>query len=287
MAEAASETETPRKTAMSTDSFTLCSFVDEVECRVDMLRREATTLMGERASLLEIMDQLKKDCMHVDMSPEDSQELLTNMERLKVRCEAVEIHVHTVRDEGQRQSLHKVNGALEKLHTRLASSQNTSGSVVLQAQSYLNACLPEAVGPIDSRFQSMVLGCAVDDQKDIRRRLQRFVQEGGSEGKVDSSSQRDRSNDSFSEKGLSNNSARLVDQERPAASPLPSDVTYDERSRGKEMANHMSALWNASPKDLTSDERRREGGGGRFHAEDNDSDACNREENAAGFDSSS
>lgn len=40
-------------------------------------------------------------------------------------------------------------------------------------ESCLNACLPEPLSAkVDSRFQSKVLGCTVDDQKYFRKKLQ-------------------------------------------------------------------------------------------------------------------
>ncbi|XP_076441444.1 BAG family molecular chaperone regulator 2-like [Babylonia areolata] len=289
MAEAstAEENETPK--AMATDSFTLCSFVDEVESRVDMLRRQATALMGERASLLMIMEQLKSDCMNVDIPPEDCQELVTNMERLKARCEAVEIQVHTVRDEGQLQSLHKVNSALEELEDRLFSSQNVSMTAGGKARSYLNACLPEPVGPIDSRFQSLVLGCTVDDQKDVQRHLESLVRELS----LSSSSPRIKPKDTSSRADLSNNSSEVVNSLSSlgglTSSPQSSNITRDENSKENEIDNHLTAHWNAAPKDLSCDQEKQPvqtEGEGR-HSQSGSSSAHNKEHNTSVFDSSS
>lgn len=98
---------------------------------------------------------------------------MANMDRLKERCKAIEVRVYTVRDEGQTQALEKVTQALANLETEV--SDNGSVETSKKAQSFLNACLPDSVGAVDSRFQSMVLGCALDDQKEVRRRLQVLV----------------------------------------------------------------------------------------------------------------
>ena len=68
MAAGAPFDENETRNPMAEDSFTLFSFVDEVESRVEMLRKQATALIGERASLLMIMDQLKSDCMRCDIT---------------------------------------------------------------------------------------------------------------------------------------------------------------------------------------------------------------------------
>lgn len=68
MAAAAFSDENGTDKLMASDSFTFFSFVDEVESRVEDLRRQATALMGEQASLLAIADQLKNDCMKCNLS---------------------------------------------------------------------------------------------------------------------------------------------------------------------------------------------------------------------------
>lgn len=69
MAAAASSNKSETEKLTATDSFTLYSFVDEIESRVDTLRKQASALIGEQASLLMIVDQLKSDCMKCDIPP--------------------------------------------------------------------------------------------------------------------------------------------------------------------------------------------------------------------------
>ncbi|KAK7508119.1 hypothetical protein BaRGS_00000358 [Batillaria attramentaria] len=157
------------------DSFTLFSFVDEVESRVETLRRQASILVEEQASLLSVLEQLKDQSLSSNISAGDCQELIANMERLKERCRSIEVRVHTVRDEGQIEALEKVNRALEDLETEVVHGGTVASSK--RAHSFLNACLPDSVGAIDTRFQSMILGCALDDQKEVRRRLQILVKD--------------------------------------------------------------------------------------------------------------
>ena len=69
MAAAASSNKSETNKLIANDSFTFFSFVDEVESRVEALRRQASALIGEQASLLMIVDQLKNDCLKCDISP--------------------------------------------------------------------------------------------------------------------------------------------------------------------------------------------------------------------------
>ena len=189
---------------------------------------------------------------------EDCQELVTNMNRLQARCEAVHVQVHTVRDEGQKQSLEKVNGVLDELHTHVMSSETIPLATVQRARALLNACLPEAVGPIDSRFQSLVLGCAVDDQKYVRQRLQNLVHdcdlETGSRASQPVSHTDTRNTPAVQE---SNNSSVICDSsqsgvasvpETPASksNPQSADVGFNNGLPGE---NYLTAQWYSAPKD--------------------------------------
>lgn len=51
------------------DSFTLFSFLDEVESRVEILRRQALTVKQDQASLLLVLDQLKEESLQSAISP--------------------------------------------------------------------------------------------------------------------------------------------------------------------------------------------------------------------------
>lgn len=99
------------------------------------------------------------------------------MQRLRERCQAVEVHIHIVRDERQLEALEKVNKVLDELEIEVTTNNSSTMTVNKRAQSLLNACLPEAAGAVDTRFQSMVLGCALDDQKAVRQRLQCLVRQ--------------------------------------------------------------------------------------------------------------
>lgn len=54
---------------LSSESFTLYSFMDEVESRVEALRRQANSLIQEQASLLMVMDHLKEESLRSLITP--------------------------------------------------------------------------------------------------------------------------------------------------------------------------------------------------------------------------
>lgn len=92
------------------------------------------------------------------------------MDRVSSRLATVELAVHTVRNTGQEECLHQVNVQIDNL----INSQDAIMSRQL-CQMYLNACSEEAKTDetlvIDKRFENALLGCTLDDQKDIKKRL--------------------------------------------------------------------------------------------------------------------
>lgn len=103
------------------------------------------------------------------------------IQRVSSRLGTVELNVRTVRDKSQEDSLSQINALIDtmiKMGDPVIARQ--------RCQLYLNACcmdpssqlgtVPEAdVGPIDKKFESALLGCTLDDQKNIKKRLQALM----------------------------------------------------------------------------------------------------------------
>lgn len=95
--------------------------------------------------------------------------------RIGNRLKTVSIHVQTVRDGAQEEALHQVNSMIDSLITfkdRAMARQ--------RCQMFLNACCVhddvsndlEPIEPmVDKKFENSVLGCTLDDQKIIKKRL--------------------------------------------------------------------------------------------------------------------
>lgn len=102
----------------------------------------------------------------------EREELGLYIDRLVTRCLTVDINIQTIRTPAQEESLRKVKGYLcDLIDTMQANLEQSSQRVKL----YLNSCLAGAEsesGPVDDRFQGALLGCAAEDQKMIRKKLQ-------------------------------------------------------------------------------------------------------------------
>ncbi|KAL3123976.1 hypothetical protein niasHT_003683 [Heterodera trifolii] len=74
----------------------------------------------------------------------------------------------------------KVKCLMNKLSEAAFSEYHKNSNAAERKQKingFLNACLSEETdGPIDSKFQSAVLGCTLNDQKKIRNKLQEIIQ---------------------------------------------------------------------------------------------------------------
>lgn len=86
------------------------------------------------------------------------------------RCLTVEVKVLTQRDNQQEEALFQVNHLIDGLVVGLKTDPESAKA---KCVSYMNACSSNMVeGITDKHFESALLGCTVDDQKKVKRRLQ-------------------------------------------------------------------------------------------------------------------
>lgn len=104
---------------------------------------------------------------------DEREELNCYLGRITTRLATVALNVTTIRDQAQEDSLHQVNGLIDSVITttdRIAAR--------LHCQHYLNCCSDgggSAERVIDKKFEMALLGCALDDQKNIKKRLQALM----------------------------------------------------------------------------------------------------------------
>jgi len=152
----------------------LVAMLDEIEKRVENLRETAALMEQEKESLIEMLNtvQMNKDMLRLSISEKEDIDATTN--RLLSRCRTVEVNVSTPRNNDQERSLKAANEQIEEL---LAKLQEDIANSRQTCRRFLNACNPnQPDGPIDQRFQSVLIGCTADDQKKIRRRLEQIFQ---------------------------------------------------------------------------------------------------------------
>ncbi|KAH8296035.1 hypothetical protein KR054_000979 [Drosophila jambulina] len=160
------------------------NILDQLDARVEKLRKDALNLQEKKDYLLMSMDLIKSNEMLQNMTEAEREEIMLYIQRVSSRLGTVELNVRTVRDNSQEDSLSQINALIDtmiKMGDPVIARQ--------RCQLYLNACcsssmdpsghmdtVPEAdVGPIDKKFESALLGCTLDDQKNIKKRLQALM----------------------------------------------------------------------------------------------------------------
>ncbi|XP_074094555.1 BAG family molecular chaperone regulator 2 [Cotesia typhae] len=150
----------------------LVSILDQIELKVEQLRRDASRLEEEKDNMLSTLDTLKNSDEYLDpLEDPDREDILRYAERLSMRCLTVEVMVKVQRDDVQQDALHQVNGLIDSLVIAL---KNDPGSTRHRCAAFINACSSqvEGQGHSDKTFETAILGCTLDDQKRIKKRLQ-------------------------------------------------------------------------------------------------------------------
>lgn len=96
-------------------------------------------------------------------------------QRINNRLATVEVSVRTVRDTDQEDALHQVNVLIDSLIT-----VDDRGQARHRCQMFLNACeidlgAMDAGQVVDKKFENAILGCSLDDQKVIKKRLRALM----------------------------------------------------------------------------------------------------------------
>ncbi|KAJ8872886.1 hypothetical protein PR048_026502 [Dryococelus australis] len=102
----------------------------------------------------------------------EQEELFHYAELITNRCHTVEVHVKTTRDTTQEDALYKVNGFIDSLVMSLRSDPVGTKKRCL---TFMNACSSQPQGASDKNFETAILGCTLDDQKRVKKRLQGLI----------------------------------------------------------------------------------------------------------------
>ncbi|XP_018575337.1 BAG family molecular chaperone regulator 2 isoform X1 [Anoplophora glabripennis] len=148
--------------------------LDLLENHVEKLRKGASQLEEDRDALLSTLDSVRNADLMYELEEntflDDRDDIHRYADRIMSRCLTVEVKVLTQRDQMQEEALFQVNHLIDGLVIALKSDPETAKAKCI---SYMNACSSNMVqGIMDKRFESALLGCTVDDQKKVKRRLQ-------------------------------------------------------------------------------------------------------------------
>ncbi|CAG9564184.1 unnamed protein product [Danaus chrysippus] len=148
----------------------LISVLDQVEMRVERLRRDTVRIEEEKDSLLSTLDSVKHSELLGDISECDKEDIMRYADRILARALTVEVAVRTDRDPQQEEALSQVNMFIDQL---VMSVHEDAVVAHARCQTYMNACTsaPDH-SATDRNFETAILGCTLDDQKRVKKRLQ-------------------------------------------------------------------------------------------------------------------
>ncbi|XP_043266496.1 BAG family molecular chaperone regulator 2 [Venturia canescens] len=147
----------------------LLSLLDQVEMRVEQLRKDAVRLEEEKDAMLTTLDTLRNNEMLIALEEGDRDDVLRYADRLSMRCLTVDVLVKITRDQIQTDALYQVNGLIDTLVVGL---RNDPFGTRQRCAAFMNACSSHGIGHSDKNFESAILGCTLDDQKRVKKRLQ-------------------------------------------------------------------------------------------------------------------
>lgn len=160
------------------------TYLDSLDSKVEKLRKEALELQEKKDTLLVSIDLIKNHDAIGKLNECEREEINYYIHRVSARLGTVDLSVKTVRDNAQEESLHQINGLIDSLITSrdpIASRH--------RCQTFLNACdtndastIQKSIDEdsmhvinIDKKFENFLLGCTLDDQKNIKKRLQALI----------------------------------------------------------------------------------------------------------------
>lgn len=99
----------------------------------------------------------------------DKEDISQFADRIVNRCDTVNINVHTTRSDSQLNSLEEINTMIDKIVNTLRDDPDTAK---FTCQSYIASCSSQENESGSKIFETAVLGCTLDDQKRVFKRLQ-------------------------------------------------------------------------------------------------------------------
>ncbi|CAK6951627.1 BAG family molecular chaperone regulator 2 [Scomber scombrus] len=162
-----------RTLSMADRSGQLLENLDQLEIRVETLREAASALEQERECILEMIQSTLNSQEILSVCAGEREELTLTANRLMGRTLCVEVSVGTIRNSQQEEALRKATTIIDEIVKKLLGDMEGARHQLLALHA---ACVTEAPPvPIDQKFQALVIGCALEDQKKIKRRLETLM----------------------------------------------------------------------------------------------------------------
>lgn len=166
-----------RTLSMADRSGRLLESLDQLEMRVEALREAASAMEQERECILEMIQSIQGSQEMHNICAGEKEELTLTANRLMGRTLSVEISVGTIRSSQQEEALQKATSIIDEIVKKLLDDMEDGRRRLLALHA---ACVTDAPPvPIDQKFQAVVISCALEDQKKIKRRLETLLRNVG------------------------------------------------------------------------------------------------------------
>ncbi|CAI9598803.1 unnamed protein product, partial [Staurois parvus] len=141
--------------------------------RVQALRDSASALELEKESLIELIHSIQNSQDMRNISDGEREELIITAKRLMGRAVTVEVCVETIRSPQQASSLEQATNMIDDILKKVMDNLESGKKELVSLYGACSSDVPS--GPVDQKFQSIIIGCAIEDQKKIKRRLETLI----------------------------------------------------------------------------------------------------------------
>ncbi|XP_053315179.1 BAG family molecular chaperone regulator 2 [Spea bombifrons] len=162
-----------RSLSMAARSSHLLETLDELEIRVQALRDAASTLEVEKETLIELIHSIQNSQDMRNISVGEREELTITAGRLMNRTLTVEVSLETIRNPLQASALQQATTIIDEISKNVVENLENGKKQLLSLYAACTSDVPP--GPVDQKFQSIIIGCALEDQKKIKRRLETLI----------------------------------------------------------------------------------------------------------------
>ncbi|EFO83917.1 CRE-UNC-23 protein [Caenorhabditis remanei] len=147
--------------------------LDKIEIQVEQLRKKAAELEMEKEQILRSLCEISVHNCMFKLEECDREEIEAITDRLTKRTKTVQVVVETPRNKEQKKALEDASAMIQDVGGLI---QQDIEKAKLCLQTYLNACsYEETVGAACQNFMKIIIECAADDQKRIKRRLENLM----------------------------------------------------------------------------------------------------------------
>jgi hypothetical protein len=156
-------------------SHSIREVLDGLEEQIESLRKAALRLQKEKEELMCTLRCVGEPGVLDQLGEVEAEEINGEVLRLVARLGCLHVGVQQHREAGQQECVLQIESEIEKLVGLVEGEQFIEAEHLCRA--YLGACGGDGVVAGDDRFEKMLLGCSVEDQKVIRKKLEGFLEQ--------------------------------------------------------------------------------------------------------------